>query len=57
MIKMKIVILIPCKRLNSSILPIDGTLTGSNPTGWCGTEINANETVFNIPKLQAYYSM
>ena len=42
------IIIIPNKRLNSSILPIGGTLTGTTTPGQSGPGSNLNEGVLNI---------
>ena len=38
-----LIIIIPCKNLNSCIRPIDGTLTGTTTLGQSGTESNDND--------------
>ena len=39
------------KRLNSSIYPIDGILTGTTSPGLSGTGSNSNEGVLHIPQI------
>ena len=41
--------MIPCKRLNSSIWPIDETITGYANPGQSGPESNGNEELLHIP--------
>ena len=43
-------IIIPCKRLNSSIWPIDETLIGTTTLRQSGPKSNGNEKAHHIPQ-------
>ena len=43
-------IIIPSKRLNSSIWPISGIQTGTNSLGQSEPESNGDEKVFHVPQ-------
>ena len=53
-------IMIPSKRLNSPIWPINETLTGTTILGQSGHENNVNEEVLHIPqtpRLEPHHQM
>ena len=47
--KSLIIIIILSKKLNSSIWPIDGTLTGTTTLDQNGPESNGNKRILHIP--------